>query len=152
MIGRMVYRDLETGAETTRRFAGPGRPGTMVGVVRITDDVIRISVERDQSAIFDTPEFAVTGGVGFETMIPLRAAPGSIESGYIAVAFFDSVGKEVGRHYLSLSPGRQQVGMAKTNSDGKFALTLQKTSAPDPSYRAEYLGDKNHRLAFVVLQ
>jgi hypothetical protein len=84
--------------------------------------------------------------------MPIRIDGHSSDSGYVALIFLDPHGKELGRQHLSFEPLDQLMATVKTDSRGRFfyppSSQVLRTSG---SFRAEFDGDAQHRMAFANL-
>jgi hypothetical protein len=97
--------------------------------------------------------FAVAAHSHFTLEIPMGATDASTNSGYLALIFLDSNGKEVERDRLSFQPAERNIGTVTTDSGGTFFLQLPATgSSSSPSYHATFSGSRGYRLTSTVLQ
>jgi hypothetical protein len=73
--------------------------------------------------------FAVVPGAAFALTVPLGAAPGADQAGYLALIFLDAAGKEVQRRKLALTPGELAVE-SDTDAGGEFTVARP----PNPAW------------------
>jgi hypothetical protein len=88
--------------------------------------------------------------VGRTSSATHRASAGS---GYVALVFLDTKGKEVERVRLPFEPAERPIGTLTTDAQGRFSLQ------PDPAtlrasvgFRADFPGDAQHRTASATLR
>jgi len=97
--------------------------------------------------------FAVAAGSHFTLEVPMGATDESTNSGFLALIFLDSNGKEVERDRLSFQPAEKNLGTVTTDSGGNFSLQLPAAvTSSNPSYHATFSGHAGYRLASTVLR
>jgi hypothetical protein len=139
-VGALNYRDAR--ANTALRSFLP---------TNATDT--EFSAKAGEAISRNSQPFTVAAGTHFTFEVPMGATSVSIDSGYLALLFLDSNGKEVERTRLPFQPSTEDLGTVTTNSKGDFSLQLPAdTTNSNPSYRATFSGGSGYRLTSTVLQ
>jgi hypothetical protein len=111
-IGTMSYRDTDSGQVVQREFAA---------LSERSDPVLqRAVIIPGQHLMANTPGFAVTPGDHYTLQVPMQAAYGS--PGYVAVIFFGSDSRELGRRTLPITAGFIPLGSVTTDAEGRFSF------------------------------
>ncbi len=142
-----------------------GAANVQLGVVRYTDQTSRTTVRTEivdpservivpagQSLSLNSQPFAVTPGDAFAFSVPMEVPFSSSNTGYVAIAFLDANYAEIVRMQLELEPGQRLLGMAETDSRGRFALALPSATSSPAVALFRFAGDAQLRLTSTVLQ
>jgi hypothetical protein len=139
-IGPMLYHDDLTGQAVNEAF----RPVSEGADAKL----VRFDIRPGQAISQNTPPFLVTAKNPFTIQVPMRPNQRSAGSGYVALVFLDAQNKEVERLRIPFEPAERRVSVVTTDSQGRYWLL------PDPDtlrasvgFRAEFLGDAQHRTA-----
>ena len=92
-----------------------------------------------ESILLNSPKFRVTASADFVLDVPWQVSFTSQGSGYIMVIFLDKAGKGIVRANL-LEPGWAPLGIAKTDSAGKFTFSLAHEAANFTDLRLRFDG------------
>ena len=113
----------------------------------------RIIYSSAQTSLVNSMRFPVTAGDAYKFSVPMQAAYGSANNGYVALIFMNSTGNEITRVALPFQPGQQQLLLSgPTNQEGQFTVQIP-ASTPVPSIvQFTYAGDSNHRLSSYMSQ
>ena len=141
-LGPIRYR--QDGNQTESGLSWPNR----------RQSEVRAILARPGQAIADnTQPFPVTPGAQFALEVPMRVAPESEGSGYLAVIFQDLTGKEIRRQKLSFQPGRVRIGAAVTNADGRYSVQIPNPEdAGAADFVARFEGNLRHRPSSSQMQ
>ncbi len=104
---------------------------------------LHVSATATQVADIDAPIFAVAPGSSYNLAIRARVSADSDGSGYFAIVFLDSSGKEVSRDTLPFAPATLPLGTAQTAKDGSYLVQF-KPQAPGTNFQviASYAGSE----------
>jgi hypothetical protein len=139
-VGAINYRD--TGTNTVIRS---------LLLANATDT--EFSARAGEAISRNSQPVTVVAGSHFTLEVSMGATGASINSGYLALFFLDSIGKEVERTRLPFQPSTNDLGTVTTDSKGDFSLQLPaEITNTNPSYRAAFPGTSGYRLTSTVLQ
>ena len=111
---------------------------------------IEISLPPGQAFRLNSRKFAVTPGAPFSASVAVAGEEKSIQSGYLALVFFNGEGNEVKRIKQAPPATWQGVGQASTAADGNFSLTLPHGISPvNGSLRLRFPGNDQLRPAWL---
>jgi hypothetical protein len=140
-IGPMHYHDDLTGQTVERAFRPQAPPGNAAAPIPFL-------AQPGQAITQNTHAFPVAADDPFTIEVPMRTDLASANSGYVALIFLDTKGKEVVRVRLPFAPAELPIGTVTADARGKFS------TLPDPDtlrdsvgFLAEFPGDIQHRSA-----
>jgi hypothetical protein len=139
-IGQMRYHDDTTGQTVQRAFHQASAPGKTA--------LADFHALTGQTILQNTSAFPVNPGDPFTFRIPMVTDPSSAGSGYVSLDFLDAKGKEVERQKLLFEPAERSIGAVTTGADGRFSLEPSSDVLHSSvGFRAEFIGDSQHRIA-----
>jgi hypothetical protein len=145
-VGPVRYHDDRTGQTVQHGFRPQAAPSNEVAPARF-------QAAPGQPITQNTQRFPVTADDPFTIQMPMRTAPPSANSGYVALIFLDTKGKEVMRFRLPFAPAERPIGTMVTDALGKFSMLPNFDTLRDSAgFRAEFPGDTKHRVASATMR
>jgi hypothetical protein len=117
VIGDMHYQEKGTGKQETVSLVNLPIAG-VTGVLRT------LKLTPGQGFNPNLKQFPVTAGTPYTFEAPIAATTNAEHAGYAAIIVIDAKGKELKREFLWFSPSGRDLGVAATDSDGRFAFSL----------------------------
>jgi hypothetical protein len=145
-VGPVRYHDDRTGQTVQQAFRPQAAPSTEAAPARF-------QAPPGQPLTQNTQSFPVTADDPFTIQVPMRTDLASAKSGYVALIFLDSTGKETTRFRLPFEPAERPIGTLTTDAQGKFSMLPNPDTLRDSvGLHAEFPGDVRHRSAAVTLR
>ena len=145
-IGALRYHDDNTGQTVQQAFQPLSTPNS-------SSPSSRFQAQPGQAISRGSPRFPVTAGDSFTIQIPMTIDLASANSGYTALTFLDSNGKEVIRLKIPFRPVERPVTKLTTDVRGRFSLRPEAGAFhANAGILAEFSGDAQHRISDVALE
>ena len=145
VVGAIRYQEQGTGHQQV--VPPSANPATAPGGVRT------LAIAPGSKFSPNLKQFPVTPGTPYTVSAPIAATASSEHAGYATVIFLDAKGKGLKRDFLWFEPSRRDLGAAKTDADGRFALTPpQVLASARPQLRAAFDGDAQRRGALAIVE
>ena len=145
-LGPVRYRDDRTGQIVERALHPTSARAN-------TPTSARFQAEPGQPIAQNAPRFPVTPDNPYTVELPMSMTLASAGSGYVALVFLDTQGKEIERLRLPFEPVERPISTLNTDAQGRFTLSPDAaTVRASTSFRAEFTGDAQHRLASATVR
>jgi hypothetical protein len=148
-VGAAEFRDDQSGTAIVRHLTNRRQhwsDGTGQGPTQVSAD------PRD-SLLVNSDPFPVTEGHHFSFHVAVHVVSGSAtkSSGYVALIFLGSDGRELARQRIELVARTERIGTIETGDSGQFSIQVGRAKASSsPVYTAIFRGDPTHRMSWSL--
>jgi hypothetical protein len=110
--------------------------------------MLHVEATPNQDAAINSAPFGVTPGAPYTLTFVARIAPLSFGSGYFDITFQDAEA-EFARERIPLTPARVRIGAATTDTQGRYAISLESLPRGKLLLEANYAGSDQYWPAYA---